>query len=161
MLLKARMGVIRAGRETARHDDVIKAADAVTASSGIGNDDLTEAIFSRAIALNATGETLRALSDWESIADNTSSLFGIQSACHAGEYYLKHNELKKAERMAKEAANADSPHTYWIARGFILLSDVYNAQGDKYKARQYLEALRDNYQGSESDIMEMIESRLK
>ncbi|MDE6654162.1 MAG: tetratricopeptide repeat protein [Muribaculaceae bacterium] len=161
MLLKARMGVIRNGRETSQHDDVIKAADAVTTSSGLGNDDLTEAIFSRALALNAKGETRRALTDWESIADNTSSLFGIQSACYAGEYYLKNNDLKKAERMAKEAANADSPHTYWIARGFILLSDVYKAQGDKYKARQYLEALRDNYQGNEPDIMEMIESRLK
>ncbi len=161
MLLKARMGVIRNGRESASYDDVIAAADAVTASSGIGNDDLTEAIFSRAVALNAKGETKRALADWESIAAHTSSLYGIQSACNAGEYYLKAGDLKKAERMAKEVANADSPHTYWIARGFILLSDVYVAQGDKYKARQYLEALRDNYQGSEPDITEMIESRLK
>ncbi len=161
MLLKARMGVIRNGRDNGMHDDVIQAADAVTASSGIGNDDLTEAIFSRAVALDAKGESRRALADWESIASNTSSLFGIRSACLAGEYYLKANDLKKAERMAKEAANADSPHTYWIARGFILLSDVYSAQGDKYKARQYLEALRDNYQGSEPDITQMIESRLK
>lgn len=161
MLLKARMGVIRNGRDTGHNDDVILAADAVTASSGTGISDNTEAIFSRAQALYAKGDTKRAIADWESIADLTSSIFGIRAAYSAGEHYLKAGNLDKAERYAKEVANADSPHTYWIARGFILLSDIYDAQGDKYKARQYLEALRDNYQGSETDITEMIESRLK
>lgn len=161
MLLKARMGVIRNGRETGHYDDVILAADAVTASSGTGTGELTEAIYSRAVALDAKGETRRALADWESIAGQTSSLFGIRAAYSAGEHYLKAGDTDKAERFAKDVANADSPHTYWIARGFILLSDIYEAQGDKYKARQYLEALRDNYQGSETDITEMIETRLK
>lgn len=161
MLLKARMGVIRNGSETGHYDDVIAAADAVTASSGTGTRDLNEAIFSRAAALYAKGDTRRALADWESIAPSTASLYGIRAAYSAGEHYLKAGNLDKAERLAKDVANADSPHTYWIARGFILLSDIYNAQGDNYKARQYLEALRDNYQGNETDITEMIESRLK
>ena len=47
-----------------------------------------------------------------------------------------------------------------MARGFILLSDIYKAQGNKYEARQYLEALRDNYPGDETDIKMMIETRL-
>ena len=47
-----------------------------------------------------------------------------------------------------------------MARGFILLSDIYNKQGDKFQAREYLESLKANYPGKETDIKEMIEKRL-
>ena len=41
-----------------------------------------------------------------------------------------------------------------------MLSDAYKAQNKEFEARQYLEALRDNYPGSEPDIFMMIGSRL-
>ena len=53
-----------------------------------------------------------------------------------------------------------SPHRYWVARGFILLSDIYSDTGKDLEAREYLEALRDNYPSSEPDIFMMIEQRL-
>ena len=54
-----------------------------------------------------------------------------------------------------------SPHAYWVARGFILQSDIYRKMGKDFEAREYLEALRDNYPGTETDIFMMIEERLK
>lgn len=47
-----------------------------------------------------------------------------------------------------------------MARGFILLSDVYARQGKTFEAREYLNALRANYPGTESDIFDMIDTRL-
>ena len=47
-----------------------------------------------------------------------------------------------------------------MARGFILLSDVYAKQGDNFKAREYLESLRSNYPGKEAEIFDMIDKRL-
>ena len=65
------------------------------------------------------------------------------------------------KRTAVEAlTTSGTPHSYWLARGFILLSDIYAAQGKKFEAREYLNALRENYPGSESDIFMMIDSRL-
>ena len=57
--------------------------------------------------------------------------------------------------------DAGTPHEYWLARGFIVLADVYTAQGKGYLAKEYLISLRDNYPGDESDIKQMISSRLK
>jgi len=47
-----------------------------------------------------------------------------------------------------------------VARGFILMSDIYKSQGKNFEAREYLEALRDNYPGDETDIQSILESRL-
>ena len=52
-----------------------------------------------------------------------------------------------------------TPHQYWMARGFVLLADVYLKLGDSFQAKQYLLNLRNNYQG-EDDIAGMIEDRL-
>ena len=46
-----------------------------------------------------------------------------------------------------------------MARGFVLLADVYLKLGDSFQAKQYLLNLRNNYQG-EDDIAGMIEDRL-
>ena len=68
---------------------------------------------------------------------------------------------KKAEKVVNKLLDSETTHQYWMARGFILLSDIYNKQGDKFQAREYLESLKANYPGKETDIKEMIEKRLK
>jgi hypothetical protein len=50
-------------------------------------------------------------------------------------------------------------HQYWMARGFILLSDVFIRKGDTFQARQYLTQLQNNYKGND-DIAGMITERL-
>ena len=57
--------------------------------------------------------------------------------------------------------SSGTPHAYWLARGFILLSDIYAQQGKNFEAREYLQALRSNYPGNESDIFDMIDTRLE
>ena len=53
-----------------------------------------------------------------------------------------------------------TPHTYWLARSFILLADIYIASGRDVEARQYLLSLRQNYTAKD-DIAERIEERME
>ena len=59
-----------------------------------------------------------------------------------------------------EFTDAGSPHEYWLARGYIVLADALAARSSKAAAREYLESLKENYPGTESDIIRMIDSRL-
>ena len=82
------------------------------------------------------------------------SLYRTAQACYDS------NDLKGARVAAERLIDSDTPHNYWLARGFILISDINRAEGNTFEADQYLISLRDNYPGTETDIFKMIDDRL-
>ena len=76
-----------------------------------------------------------------------------QQMYNAGEYAA-------AEKEILNFIDQSTPHAYWLARSFILLSDVYVAMDKKLDARQYLLSLQQNYH-NDDDIEGMIQERLE
>ena len=64
-----------------------------------------------------------------------------------------------AEMVIMDFIKEGTPHMYWLARSFILLSDIYKSQGKDVEARQYLLSLKNNYSEND-DIADMIAARL-
>ena len=62
--------------------------------------------------------------------------------------------------VSMEFIQEGTPHMYWLARSFILLSDIYRSQGKDVEARQYLLSLKSNYT-EDDDIADMIAKRLE
>ena len=157
----ARLGVMRAARDMGDYALAAQEADALLAgASGESDYSIAEAQFTKACALEAEGKVDEAIALWNSGAGHPSELFGAKSAYRAAEALYEAGKLKEALAAAQKFVKSGSKQHYWIARGFILLSDIYKAKGNTYESRQYLEALRDNYPGSETDIKMMIQSRL-
>ena len=77
-----------------------------------------------------------------------------------GQSLLDHGKTDRAALAADALISSDTPHRYWLARGFILYSDILRKQGKTFEANEYLKSLRSNYPGTEADIFEMIDSRL-
>jgi hypothetical protein len=156
----ARTGIMRAARDLSDYEAVIAAADALLASSTLGSEDKTEAIFSRGIALEMRGDREAARDEWRKIAAVTDDLYGAKSAYYLSQSLFDDKKVDEA-RKTVEALNASgTPHSYWLARGFILLSDIFEAQGKSFEAKEYLKALKENYPGDETDIFMMIDNRL-
>lgn len=157
----ARMGIMRVARDLGDYALVEQAADALLSSSTLGSENRTEATYSKGIALNGTGRGAEARTQWESIADATDDLYGAKAAYSLAQSYFDSGDLSQARSQAEELTSSGTPHAYWLARGFILLSDIYAQQGKNFEAREYLQALRSNYPGNESDIFDMIDTRLE
>lgn len=156
----ARVGIMRVARDLADYPRVLSAGDALLASSTLGSEERNEAQFSRALALDLTGKTAEARRQWAEMASNTDDLYGAKSAFYLAESYNDGGERDKARRQVEALIDSATPHTYWLARAFILLSDIYAAEGKTFEAREYLNSLRDNYPGTETDIFQMIDARL-
>lgn len=157
----ARLGIMRVSRALGKHDDVVEAADRLMASSTVGASEINEIRFARAYSLNELGRSDEAVKEWTALAGDTSDLYGAKSAYYLSQYYYDSGDMAKARKSVDEFINSNPPHQYWLARGFILLSDINRKEGNDFEADEYLKSLRSNYPGTESDIFQMIDQRLK
>ncbi|MCM1291627.1 MAG: tetratricopeptide repeat protein [Prevotella sp.] len=129
--------------------------------SGGDSDVMEQASFYEVEAYIKQGNAKEGMKILSALASNPMSLYGARAAVELGRCQYEAGQYAKAEKTLTSFTDSGSPHDYWIARGFILLADVYSAQGKKYLAKEYLESLRENYPGNEADIRSMIDSRLK
>lgn len=159
---RARLGIMRSGYKTRHYTEAAKAASHLLAGSesGLSADEQAEAKLTRGNAYFETGDTDKAISDWQSIANEPRNLYGAQAAVALAQHYFDNKNYDKAETILNSLIDSGTPHTYWLARGFIIFSDVLAAKGNVFEAREYLESLKNNYPGSEKEIFDMIDSRL-
>ena len=101
----------------------------------------------------------KALADLKELSKDTRTVHGAEAKYLLAQLYYDTNDDKNAEKVLMNFIENGTPHQYWLARGFILLADIYIRQGDDFQARQYLTSLQNNYKGDD-DIAGMIENRL-
>lgn len=68
--------------------------------------------------------------------------------------------LAQAQGQVQKVIDKGTSDTYWLARGFILLADIYLKKGDKATAKTYLESVKSNYNNANDGILLMIKERL-
>ncbi len=157
----ARMGIMRVARDTGNAEQMIEAADAVLSSTSAGADDRTEATFSRGLALQMQGKNDEARKMWASQSELVEDIYGAKSAVYLAQSLLDDKQLDEAYKVATDFVGRASSHSYWLGRGFIVLSDITRAKGNAVEADLFLESLKANYPGTEPDIFDMIDQRLK
>ncbi|MDE6317908.1 MAG: tetratricopeptide repeat protein [Muribaculaceae bacterium] len=160
MLNEAHLGIMRTARDLGDYDRVIEAASSITASSAPTAEQRSEALFSHADALYNTGDTATAIAEWTELSADLNDINGTKALFRIAQARFDDNDLKGARTTAEQLIDSDTPHNYWLARGFILISDINRAEGNTFEADQYLISLRDNYPGTETDIFKMIQDRL-
>lgn len=161
IIADARLGIMRTALESGRYSEVLVATDKLRSSStGNVQSLLPEIKFSEAMALDRLGRHDEAYSTWGEISGDANNIFGAQAAVAMAESMLADNRIDRAEQTINNFINANTPHHYWQARAFIVLSDILRKKGKTFEADEYLNALRANYPGKEADIKQMIDARL-
>lgn len=156
----ARVGQLRTLRDMGMHEDVVKTADKLVASLDVDDVVMNEVLFSRAYALNALERYSEAVADWMALSQHTEDIYGAKSAYYMAQYYYDAEMPDKSREVVEKLIESDSPHQYWLARAFILLSDINRKEGREFEADEYLKTLRETYPGTETDIFIMIDQRL-
>lgn len=157
---EARMGILRANADLQRWDDLLTVADKITSTTAPGTTDMEEVDFSRAEALDAKGQHDEAYAIWKELAETPSDVYGAKSAVYMAQSKLANGDAAGARADADALINAGTPHNYWLARAFIVLSDALRRQGHAFEADEYLKSLKSNYPDTDEDIFLMINERL-
>lgn len=158
--LLAETGMLRTAYLLREDAETIHAAAALLAEAKLSPELESEALYYRAKAyLNQKNEKA-AMTDLQTLAKDTRNLYGAEAKYLVAQQLYNAGQYAEAEQELLDFIDQSTPHAYWLARGFVLLSDVYVAMDKNLDARQYLLSLQQNYQGND-DIQSMIESRLK
>ena len=123
-------------------------------------DQKTEVKYWKAQALLSEGKRADARGLFEELSKDTRSRFGAESDYLLSQLLFDSGDKEGAEKVIMDFIQEGTPHMYWLARSFILLSDIYKSQGKDVEARQYLLSLKSNYT-EDDDIADMIAKRLE
>lgn len=156
----ARMGIMRVSRDLGDNERVVETADRLLESSALGASGKREVAFTKALALADTDCGDDAVAIWETLSEDIDDIYGTKSAFNLAMHYADNKQDEKALETVNRLIEANPPHDYWLARGFILLSDLMRRKGDTFEADEYLRSLKQNYPGNEADIFRMIDERL-
>lgn len=148
-------------RTTTSASERLRYARQLQSLGGIDADLLLQSRLYEGLTLIEGKQTREGERILTELSKTPSTEAGARAAVELGEHYLKEGNLKSAKQVLEGFTDAGTPHQYWLARGFIALSDVYRKEGKKSLADDYLRSLQENYPGKESDIINAINSRLK
>ena len=157
--LEALQRALACARQTGDAEEITGLASTLLAQSKLTPELANEARYARAKASLGKGDAQAAVGDLTELAKDTRNVYGAEAKYLLAQLYFDAGETEKAEKEVLGYIEVSTPHTYWLARSFVLLSDIYVKMGRNLDAKQYLLSLKQNYQ-AEDDIQEMIETRL-
>lgn len=158
----ANLGIMRVATAQSIVDWIMvkKAATEILSESGLTATEETEATYGLALANANLGNNNEAKAELKKLAQTPSNEFGARAAVQLAKMQYDNGDYKAAEATCNNLIDAGTPHQYWLAKAFIQLADVYHKQGKDFEACEYLESLKSNYPGKESDIFNDIDQRL-
>lgn len=155
----ARLGVLRCSYLLNEHETTLSVANEILKTDLSDLNLEREARYNRAKALIALNKRDEAQEDLKLLAEDLLQETGAEAKFLYAEYFYMQGDYKKSEEEIFDFISKNTPYQYWLAKGFVLLSDIYVAQEDDFQAKQYLISLQDNYTAEDS-IKDLIKERL-
>ena len=156
----AQLGAMRVAKQMGNWNEVSQVSSVLLDRGGLTANEEKEVNLDRAMAFAQVGNTKDAEAAFRALAKDPSSEFGAQASYELSRMQYEMGNFKGSEQTINALIDAGTPHSYWLAKSFLTLADVYYKQGNVTQAREYLQSLKSNYPGKEKDIFNGIETRL-
>ncbi len=157
----AKIGVMRCLYRMKKYGEAVPAAQKVLDNKDLPEESIREARFILADSYREEKDLTNAMTEYRKVAKEVSSLDGAESKYYIIEILMQQNKLKEAEDEVFDFAAKNTPHQYWMAKSFILLSDIYVAQKDDFQAIHTLQSVIDNYESKDDGIIETATKKKK
>lgn len=138
----------------------IAVADKILGNKGMPEELIREAAFLGAKAHLSLNNSDNALRYFRMTAGEVITAEGAESKYLVAELLFRTGKTDEAEKVVNEFMGMSTPHQYWMARVFILLSDISLKKNDKLQARATLQALLDYYHVDDDGILDEVKARL-
>ncbi|MGE5406202.1 MAG: tetratricopeptide repeat protein, partial [Methanosarcina sp.] len=158
--LNAMKGQLRSAWEAGDAQKTIAAAGKIISAPNVPEELSREATFMNARANYSLNNFDEALRDFKKVATEVTSAEGAESKYMVAELLNRNGQSAEAEKIINEFIGQNSPHQYWMARMFLLLSDISIKKGDTLQARATLQSLKDYYTIEDDGILDEVKQKL-
>ncbi|NOU60900.1 tetratricopeptide repeat protein [Marinifilum caeruleilacunae] len=156
----AKVGYMRCVYHLNEFENVIPAATEVLEMPKIQEEMIREATYKRAKSYLSLAKNSEALIDLKSLSNEVQSVEGAEAKFRIAEVYFAQSKFNEAENEINQFIEMNSPHHYWLAESFLLLSDVFLKKNDEFQAKYTLQSIVDNYGSKEDGILERAQQKL-
>ncbi|NOY36920.1 MAG: tetratricopeptide repeat protein [Chlorobi bacterium] len=160
-ILTARLGMLRCSFALGNNASVITLGRSLLKTEGVTEEMAREATFKMAQAYLKEGNLDAALEQFRKTATEVSSLEGAESKYRVAGILYKQGKFDEAEKEINDFIDMSTPHPYWMARAFLLLSDLSLRKGDMIQARYTLQSILDYYENKTDGIIDEATKKLK
>jgi len=91
----------------------------------------------------------KAQSEFSKLVKLKSSELGAEANYYLASIEYQNGRYTESEKLIFDLINEFASFEYWVAKSFILLSDVYVGTGNYYQAKYTLQSVIDNYKGED------------
>jgi TolA-binding protein len=157
--LTAMMGQLRCYYLMNRYDQSITYADKIINTVYASDNNKIEAEYYKGKSNFDLNKYDLALSSLATVVDKTQSSWGAESEfLIASIYFLKEDYTKSLNEIVLLKDNYPD-YDFWVAKGFLLLSDVFVKIGDLFQAKSTVESIISNYDGE--DLLVIAKQKLQ
>ncbi|MEI6048885.1 MAG: tetratricopeptide repeat protein [Bacteroidota bacterium] len=158
--LIAQKGRLQSAFQAGDAKKTIIAAGEIISSKNIPEELIREATFVKAKANYSLNNFEEALGDFRKVATEVISAEGAESKYMVAELLYKNDMTAESEKIISEFIDQNTPHQYWMAKMFLLLSEISVKKGDTLQALATLQSLRENYTLDNDGILDEVKARL-
>ncbi len=160
-LLNARTGIMRCQFKLANYQACAEAANLVLGSEKVSDILNRETNYMLAISYYKLGNKDKAFPILQKLSADTNSAEGAESRFLVASILFEKQKLKEAENEIMDFIDKNSPHQFWLAKSFILLSDIYVKNGDEFQAKHTLKSIEENYPEQNDGILDIVRQKLQ
>jgi TolA-binding protein len=158
-LVTALLGQMRCEFRAGNNTRAIEAGKKLLATAKVPDEIAQEAHLTLARAYFDEDEIELARMEYSSLAQMVSNERAAEAYYYLALIDYETGRDAEAENRIFEMSEKLAAYDYWVAKGFILLADIYESNGNTFQARQTLQSIIDNYEGPE--LGEIARNKLK
>ena len=158
--LVARKGALLCYSKLGDSTGVLTSVDKLLKTDKVSAEDIRYANYSSAKIYYKQQNYDKALEMFGKIAVEVKSAEGAESKYLISDIQFRQGKIDESEKTILNFLDLNSPHQYWMAKAYILWSDIFLVKKDDFQAKHTLQSIIDNYPVKTDGIIEECQQKL-
>jgi TolA-binding protein len=158
MMMDALAGQMQCNYQLKRYGLAIQSAQKLLTLDKLPDNLAADAHITMARSATALSNTELARREYAETVKRSNGETAAEASYMLAQLDFDSEKYDASEKAIFALSENYASYDYWVARGFLLLADVYVKKGNTFQARQTLQSIIDNYEGQ--DLVQVAREKL-